>query len=533
MSAADFKAPPTHSSEAEQSAIGCMLLDAGAADAAVGMLDPRDFFELRHQIIFGALRDMVRSGKVPDAIAAFVHLQGQGLHDEAGGLPYLNSLAACVATADNLEFHAGEVRKYAQWRDLLRAADELRAAALDPQGRTAEQITAGLIERVRRIGEGGDPEKSWELPAAATPAEMAAARLHPRCIVENYLYADVATLIAPGSTGKTTAMLFESVHIALGRSLWGLRVFAPGPTLIVTAEDRREFLLARLREICAALRLSDDETTCVRELVRIDDRTAKPRRLTEIRNDAVAASEFGAAIANGCKAREFAPAIVIFDPMVSFGVGEARVNDAEQALIEAGRIIVAGLDCCVRYVHHTGKGPALEKRTDQYSGRGGSSLADGTRMVAVMASMTEADLIKATGEPLGKDSSAFRLERPKVSYAPPNQPPIFVRRTRYAFESVRALQPRTEAEQDEATGEQLARFLISSAEKGLRWTVASLEAAPPGSLGRNEVRRGLAWLEARGRLLRPETLGPDGKPPKSGARYHLAATRRAGGDPCP
>jgi len=82
--------------------------------------------------------------------------------------------------------------------------------------------------------------------------------------------------------------------------------------------------------------------------------------------------------------RDDPPAVVVFDPLVSFGADESRVNDNEQAIITAARRIVRGLGCCVRLVHHIGKGNARERTLDQYSGRGGSALADGARMVAVL-----------------------------------------------------------------------------------------------------------------------------------------------------
>ena len=45
------------------------------------------------------------------------------------------------------------------------------------------------------------------------------AKLTPKRVVEDYLFADVALLIAPGKTGKTTLALWEAVHIVLGRPL--------------------------------------------------------------------------------------------------------------------------------------------------------------------------------------------------------------------------------------------------------------------------------------------------------------------------
>ena len=64
----------------------------------------------------------------------------------------------------------------------------------------------------------------WELPPEISEDEWSAARSAPDCIVENYLFADVALLIAPGSTGKTTLVLYEAVHIALGLPLSGIKI---------------------------------------------------------------------------------------------------------------------------------------------------------------------------------------------------------------------------------------------------------------------------------------------------------------------
>lgn len=84
------------------------------------------------------------------------------------------------------------------------------------------------------------------------------------------------------------------------------------------------------------------------------------------------------------RSKEVAPVLVGFDPSVSFGAGERLVNDNEQSLILAGRRIVRGLGCCVRFICHSGKENARNGSIDQYSARGGSALADGARMVTVL-----------------------------------------------------------------------------------------------------------------------------------------------------
>lgn len=509
-----------HATEAEQGVLGAVLLDNGAFAGVADVLTPGDFFAGEHRLIFSAIGALLREGTPADAITVFERLRSLGTADDCGGLAYLNELAQCVPSARNARVHAGIVRDRSRLRALAAAADEARTAALDPKGGDAASIAATLIERAADIA--ADPERGrWALPGTITPDEMHAARLSPRCIVENYLYADVGTLIAPGSTGKTTATLYEAVQIGLERPLWGLKVVTPGPVLIVTAEDRREYLVARLREICAALRLSPAETARVRDMVRIDDRTTSIRKLTAIVSDVVTGSGFAEEIVSGCKG--FAPVLVQFDPMVSFGVGESRVNDAEQALIEAGRVICGGLDCATRYVHHSGKGSALDKRTDQYAGRGGSALPDGCRMVAVMASVDDAELHKATGERLGDGESAFRIERPKVSYAPPQRAAIYIRRRGYAFERLRVLDAVSSEDRAKAIGEQLARFIVAELQADRRYTRNTLEQLRPENLSRPEVRLGMAWLAAHGRLHDRDVIGADGKKPATGARTYLDA----------
>jgi RecA-family ATPase len=299
---------------------------------------------------------------------------------------------------------------------------------------------------------------------------------------------------------------------------------APGPVLVVTAEDRREYLVARLREICIGMSLTATETQIVMQQVRIWDCTTDVRRLTAVVGDVVVVSELAREIVDGCRSEGFMPALVQFDPMVSFGVGESRVNDAEQGLINAARVITAGLDCAVRFVHHTGVSKALDKAEHQYAGRGGSALADGCRMVHVLTIADDAELYRATGEHLAPDDMAVKLSRPKLSYCPPVTQPLFIVRRGYRFDLVQTLQPQTPDERTATVGQQLARFLRAEEGAGRRYTRHTLEQLRPDNLSRNEVRAGLAWLAARGALHDAPALGPDGKTPARGSRTYLAAT---------
>jgi RecA-family ATPase len=169
--------------------------------------------------------------------------------------------------------------------------------------------------------------------------------------------------------------------------------------------------------------------------------------------------------------------------------------------------MVRELGCCVRYVHHTGKsGRDLTDPNlmDQYAGRGGSALADGTRMTAVMATI-EADKAPAEFRPREGDS-LIALVRPKLSYASP-QPTIWLRRRGFAFDH--------HIEHQESTDQRIERRKTAV----LDFLEAGMEMSPPRRLtekqigegflstigmSRQEFREAIARLRADGRVTDAE-----------------------------
>jgi len=190
------------------------------------------------------------------------------------------------------------------------------------------------------------------------------------------------------------------------------------------------------------------------------------------------------------------------------------VNDAEQGLIEAARRLRRALNCCVRYVHHTGKGNARERTLDQYTGRGGSAFADGARMVHVLQPLAPADWLKATGTELAPGENGLILARPKMSYCPP-QTDIYLRRRGYLFEHVEATE-----NGPAATVTRNADTIWSTLEAeylaGRLHTQNSLQSLGTG-LTRPEVRDTVHWLEAAGRIERRARPGTVAR----GAREYL------------
>jgi len=335
---------------------------------------------------------------------------------------------------------------------------------------------------------------AFPAPLPISEEEWLEARSAPRCIVENYFYADVGVFIAPGGTGKTTLVLFEAIHIALGIDLFGHRVANEGIVVLLTAEDSREMLVARLRSIARQMDLRHAEMKRVRESVLISDVSGQGLKLTKVDRDVVQASTHVDKLISTLQ--RVKPVVIFIDPAVSFGVGESRVNDAEQGLVEAGRKMRNALTCAVIYIHHTGKQNARDKSGDQYAGRGGSAFADGSRMVQVLHSLEARDWLSATGEELAVGEVGLRLTRPKLSYSPA-QPALYIARNGYSFRKVEAAESKDGLVR--ANADKVWKILNDEVIAGRFPSQRSIEAMDCG-LTQRAVRDAIAWLRSESRV---------------------------------
>jgi RecA-family ATPase len=352
--------------------------------------------------------------------------------------------------------------------------------------------------------------------------ELENSRLTPRVILRDLLYADVRIRAAAGGTGKTTLALFEAVTLALGRELWGRAVDRPRKTVLVTREDGREILTARMREIMRAMNLTPSEVQAVLSRVNILDVSGIRFRLSTIENDLVEPNLEN--IEQLIKAlSDFAPDWVIFDPLVSFGVGEGRVNDAEQGIIEAFRVLRNRLNCCIEGIHHVGKQNARDKVADQYAARGGSALPDGSRMMAIMNPLTPEEWQKETGTRLAHDEDGIVMALPKLSFSKP-QDPIFIKRSGFLYEQATVIR-RTKEQVQNSVAEQVYQFILNEYQQGRRYSSADLDNSKEKmSLTRNAIREAITALKVEGRVM---YVGEKGK---SGCHWQPVTLANDNGD---
>lgn len=338
--------------------------------------------------------------------------------------------------------------------------------------------------------------------------ELQTAKLSPRIILEQLLYADVRIRIAAGGVGKTTLALYEAARLALGLDLWGRLPDGPKRTIFFSREDQRSILVARLREIMECLFLSPEQEEQVLANVRIIDLSGVGIRLSVIAGDVVMPnSDTLDWIIKVTK--EWKPDWLIFDPLVSFGVGESRVNDAEQGIVEAFRVLRNELDACIEGIHHTGKANAREKTSDQYSSRGGTALPDGSRMVAVLNPADAEEWLKETGTTLHDGEDGIVMALPKLSYCA-KQEAIFIRRKGYSFSMAArvALSPEDIRRGD---AEKVFNFIAKEYSEGRRYSKADLDLAIEAiGLSRAKIRAASSFLKMNARVRYNEVDGQAG-----------------------
>lgn len=118
------KVPPQNI-EAEQSLLGCLLLDKDAIFKTVDILHADDFYYNNHKHIFEAMVELFNNQEPIDIITLSNKLEERKLINEVGGRTYLAQLSNTVATAANVSYYANLIQKKATLRRLQISASEI------------------------------------------------------------------------------------------------------------------------------------------------------------------------------------------------------------------------------------------------------------------------------------------------------------------------------------------------------------------------------------------------------------------------
>lgn len=126
------KVPP-HSLEAEESLLGCLLIDKDAIIKVVDSILENDFYKTAHQTVFEAMRELYNNQEPIDIITLTNRLEEKGQLNQIGGRSYLAKLANAVATSANVSNYAAIIQKKATLRRLQQAAAEIMGISFDEE----------------------------------------------------------------------------------------------------------------------------------------------------------------------------------------------------------------------------------------------------------------------------------------------------------------------------------------------------------------------------------------------------------------
>jgi replicative DNA helicase len=131
-------------SDAEEAAIGAVLVNPEVVHALMVFLKAEDFYILRHIYIWEAIVRLVQKNSQIDYLILQEELRNTGRLAEVGGPAYLNQLINNTPTSMHGEIYGRIVERCAIRRRLLNAADEIKALAMN------EELA---LEKVREASE--------------------------------------------------------------------------------------------------------------------------------------------------------------------------------------------------------------------------------------------------------------------------------------------------------------------------------------------------------------------------------------------
>ena len=157
---------PPHSTEAEQSLLGGLMLDQRAWDQVADVISADDFYRHDHRLIFETIGTLAERDQPADAVTVSEQLEREGELAAAGGLDYLAQLVQETPSAANIRAYGKIVRQRAMLRDLIQIGGDIASSAHESEGRSveelvdlAEQKVFDIADRGQRRGQGFRPLK--------------------------------------------------------------------------------------------------------------------------------------------------------------------------------------------------------------------------------------------------------------------------------------------------------------------------------------------------------------------------------------
>ncbi len=124
---------PPQNLEAEQCVLGSVLLQKGALERALEIVEPEDFYREAHKTIFGAMVALFNKNEPIDLITVTNILKNQNKIDAIGGPAYLASLTDIVPVSANIVYYGRIVHQKGILRKLIEVSSDIANRCYEAQ----------------------------------------------------------------------------------------------------------------------------------------------------------------------------------------------------------------------------------------------------------------------------------------------------------------------------------------------------------------------------------------------------------------
>ena len=143
---------PPQNIEAEQSLLGCLMLDKNAIIKVSDFVGAEDFYKNIHKEIFQSMMELFMKMEPIDIISVSTKLREKGQLDGVGGSAYLTSLINLVPTATHVANYAKIVREKKVLRDLISVSQEIGLDAFD-ESQEVDEVLDRAEKTIFNIGQ--------------------------------------------------------------------------------------------------------------------------------------------------------------------------------------------------------------------------------------------------------------------------------------------------------------------------------------------------------------------------------------------
>ena len=132
-----------HNIEAEQSVLGCILIDDNVGFQIMNSVKVEDFYTEAHKNIYESMLSIYAVSKPVDYVTLTDDLERKGLLEAVGGIDYITTLTNIVPSAANYKHYTEIMKRDSVLRKLIRASQEI----IDRSYNSEEENILGFAEK--------------------------------------------------------------------------------------------------------------------------------------------------------------------------------------------------------------------------------------------------------------------------------------------------------------------------------------------------------------------------------------------------